>query len=144
MQKQESLAAPGSPHYLVSIKMQLQVSCCNDITSGLSMEHTAAYYREGCARLARCPQAESVYYKLAFPKAFTLPISNISLALRKFTWRLLLIWLLWTPTVFCLFSLTSASWELMSGKIRFQLTVCFTLLTCMLLNRVNTNTSEGH
>lgn len=88
---------------------------------------------------ARCPSPESVSYKFALPKASTLLISKSSMALRKCMRGMLWIWLFLSLTVFCLFSLTSASWELMRRRIRFQLNMCFTVLKCTLLNRVNTS-----
>lgn len=114
---------------------------------GLSLEHTAtaedgAGLRHACFSQVSLPK-KSVSCQLVLPKASTLLISNISIALRKGTWRLFLICLLLSPTVFCLFSWTSASWELKSRGIRFQLNMCFTVLKCALFNRVNTNISEA-
>lgn len=114
---------------------------------GLSLEHRAtaedkAGLKCACFSQVSLPK-KSVSCQIVLPKASTLLISNISIALRKGTWRLLLIYLLLSPTDFCLFSLTSTSWELKSRGIRFQLNMCFTVLKCARFNRVSTNISEG-
>lgn len=52
------------PRYLVSVRMWLQISCCNEIILGLSLEHRAGQSQEG-GGLKGGPCCQMFYWSLS-------------------------------------------------------------------------------